>query len=95
MSAHAAAKAGLGVILGSLALCTEDLASNALVWVSTETLRFDSGYWMTAKADKLPRKQWDDLVLCLCDAAEKYYRDTPALTAVAITQSRTYGPSPS
>jgi LysR family glycine cleavage system transcriptional activator len=66
VSAYAAAIAGGGVILGSVPLCAGALADKSLTLLSQNTLEHDAGYWMTSKEGKLPRKQWDDLVGCLC-----------------------------
>lgn len=71
VSAHAAAIAGAGVILGSLPLCADALARKSLVKLSSNTLKQEAGYWMTSKEEKLPRKQWDDLVTCLCGSARE------------------------
>ena len=71
VSAHSAAKAGLGVVLGSLPLSAQDLASKDLVRLSDKSLRPDAGYWMTANEDMLSRKNWDQYVRILCDPDEK------------------------
>jgi LysR family glycine cleavage system transcriptional activator len=66
VSALAAAKAGVGVVLGSLPLCTHDLRDKLLVRLTEETLVQDAGYWMTAK-ETLPVNQWDELEACFCE----------------------------
>lgn len=70
-AAHAAAKAGLGVILGSIPLCTKELAENTLMRLSKKNLVLDSGYWMTTKDGKLRQSQWQELVGCLCQTPIK------------------------
>lgn len=66
VSAFAAAVAGAGVILGSVPLCRQALASGTLVVLAEKRLENDTGYWMTSKESEVPRKQWDDLVSHLC-----------------------------
>ena len=66
VSAYAAAISGAGVLLGSVPLCAAALADKSLTLLSSATLEHGAGYWMTSKEGKLPRKQWDDLVACLC-----------------------------
>ncbi len=70
VSAYAAAIAGAGVLLGSVPLCTGALAEKSLTVLSQNTLVYDAGYWMTSIEGKVPRKQWDDLVGCLCTKSE-------------------------
>ncbi len=60
-----AAKAGLGVVLGSLPLCGAALNDGWLVRLSDEALERGEGYWMTAN-ERLPVNQWIDLVELLC-----------------------------
>ncbi|MDF1609444.1 LysR family transcriptional regulator [Hoeflea sp. YIM 152468] len=71
VSAHAAAKAGLGVILGSMPLSSQDLASGSLVRLSDKSLTPDAGYWMTASEDILARRHWVELVKILCEPDEQ------------------------
>ncbi len=71
VSAMAAARAGLGVVLGSVPLCDSELSSGELVRLSEHTLTPDTGYWLTARQDLLPVRQWEQLVACLCDAGQK------------------------
>lgn len=71
VSAHCAAKAGLGVVLGSLPLSAQDLASNSLVRLSEKSLRPDAGYWMTANENMLTRKNWEEFVKILCEPDEQ------------------------
>jgi LysR family glycine cleavage system transcriptional activator len=65
VTAHSAAVAGIGIILGSLPLCAKELANKSLVRLSDDTLEFESGYWMISQEEKLPQKQWDELSNCL------------------------------
>ncbi|MFK5998086.1 MAG: LysR family transcriptional regulator [Rhodobacterales bacterium] len=65
-AAHAAAVAGLGVILGTLPLCAAALHDNSLVRLTKNILPHDASYWMTAKRGKIPHKQWSDLLQCFC-----------------------------
>jgi len=67
VSAHCAAKAGLGVVLGSLPLASHDLADNTLVRLSDISLRPNAGYWMTASEDMLPQKTWEELAEIFCE----------------------------
>ncbi|MEP6971452.1 MAG: LysR family transcriptional regulator [Betaproteobacteria bacterium] len=68
VAALAAARSGLGVVLGSLPLCEPLLAEGTLVRLSTETLTLDAGYWLTAREGLLPGRQWEQLVASLCQA---------------------------
>ncbi len=67
VAAHSAAKAGLGVVLGSLPLASHDLADNALVRLSQTALKPNAGYWMTASEDTMTQKSWDELADILCE----------------------------
>ncbi|AKI00064.1 transcriptional regulator, LysR family [Hoeflea sp. IMCC20628] len=71
VSAHAAAKAGLGVVLGSLPLSGQDLESGNLVRLSDKVLTPDAGYWMTANEDMLTRKNWEEIVDMLCEPTQQ------------------------
>ena len=66
VAALAAARAGLGVILGSLPLCTPELDDGALVRLSGDTLTPEASYWMTARENQVPTRQWNALVAQLC-----------------------------
>jgi LysR family transcriptional regulator, glycine cleavage system transcriptional activator len=66
VAALSAARAGLGVMLGSVPLCGPALADGSLVALSTDTLVRDDGYWMTAREDAVPARQWKALVAGLC-----------------------------
>lgn len=68
VAALGAAREGLGVILGSEALCATALADGTLVRLSDDTLVAHGGYWMTAYSDTVPARQWAALVACLCDS---------------------------
>ena len=65
-TALAAAKAGVGVMLGSLPLCATDLETGALKRVTGHEMPQDASYYLIRK-DRLPSRQWDDLARCLCD----------------------------
>ncbi len=67
VAALGAAREGLGVILGSVPLCATPLADGALVRLSNDTLAPQDAYWMTARKDTVPARQWQALVTCLCE----------------------------
>lgn len=69
VAALAAARAGLGVILGSLPLCLPELDGGVLARLSQHKLTLPGGYWMTAHQDQVPARQWKALVACLCQPA--------------------------
>lgn len=60
-SALAAARAGLGVLLGSLPLCQQDLDSGALERISEAVMPHHESYWLLASKDRISRRQWDVL----------------------------------
>jgi LysR family glycine cleavage system transcriptional activator len=60
-SALAAARAGLGVLLGSLPLCQTDLDSGALIQVSAEVMPHHESYWLLASKERISRRQWEVL----------------------------------
>lgn len=60
--ALAAARAGMGVILGSLPLCQSDLDAGRLVRLGTEQLTHHESYWIIAGRDAITKRQWDSLV---------------------------------
>ena len=68
VAALAAAQAGVGVVMGSLPLCAAEIASGALVRASGKEMAQDASYWMI-RNERLPVKQWDDLVARLCASA--------------------------
>ena len=67
VAALEAARAGQGVVLGSLPLCARPVATGALVRVSDRVLRPAASYWLTAEPDTPPQAQWQALVDGLCD----------------------------
>lgn len=64
-SALAAARSGLGVLLGSLPLCQQDLRSGALQRVGTELMPHHESYWLLASRDRISRRHWELLRSCL------------------------------
>ncbi|MEP4036674.1 MULTISPECIES: LysR family transcriptional regulator [unclassified Pseudophaeobacter] len=64
-SALAAARAGLGVLLGSLPLCQADLDSGALIQVSAEVMPHHESYWLLASKERMSRRQWEVLRISL------------------------------
>lgn len=66
VAALAAAKAGLGVILGSLPLCAAELQEGTLVRLTKDSLALEEGYWMAAQEDAVPGRQWELIRGCLC-----------------------------
>lgn len=64
-SALGAARSGLGVLLGSLPLCAEDLGSGRLVRLSRDVLDHHETYWTIAGPEAIARGQWRDLVEAL------------------------------
>lgn len=60
-SALAAARAGQGVVLGSLPLCQADLQSGRLAPVCEDRLSHHETYWMLAAKERISRAQWDGL----------------------------------
>ncbi len=65
VSALGAARAGMGVLLGSLPLCAGDLRAGRLVRLSAEVLEHHESYWAIAGPDAITRTQWDELVRAL------------------------------
>lgn len=57
-----AAKAGLGVALGSLPLCSEDLRAGTLVQLGADRLEHGETYWLLASRGAIRRRQWEALV---------------------------------
>ncbi len=60
-SALAAARAGLGVLLGSLPLCQQDLDSSELARVSEAVMPHHESYWLLASKERISRRQWEVL----------------------------------
>lgn len=65
LSALGAAHAGVGVVLASLPLCSEDIRAGRLVRLSDEALQHHESYWAIAGPDAITRTQWDDFVKAL------------------------------
>lgn len=61
LSALGAARAGLGVIVGSLPLCAGDLAEERLVKLGDETLYHHETYWIIAEKEAVTRPQWEQI----------------------------------
>ncbi len=66
VAALGAARAGLGVLLGSVPLCARELANGTLRRLSQDTLILEAGYWLTARETLIPARQWQQLVASLC-----------------------------
>jgi len=60
-SALTAAKADLGVLLGSLPLCKAALASGELVRLSEDSLDHHQSYWLLASKEAVSQRQWQVL----------------------------------
>lgn len=67
LSALGAAKAGLGVFLASLPLCSEALASGSLVRLDSGSLSHHESYWMLASPQGLSRHQWQAITKTITD----------------------------
>jgi len=65
LSALGAARAGLGVILGSLPLCAQDLKAGRLVRLGDEVLHHHESYWVLAGSDAVSRTDWAQLSAAL------------------------------
>ena len=59
--AIAAARAGQGVALASLALCSEDIRSGALVQLGKDVYEHTETYWLLASRTAIGGRQWDAL----------------------------------
>ncbi len=66
IAALAAARAGLGVLLGSLPLCSEELDNGSLVRLCENQLQPEQTYWMIASKDSVTQRQWDWLTRLFC-----------------------------
>jgi len=64
-SALGAARAGMGVVLGSLPLCAADLDSGRLVRLGEEVLQHHESYWIIAGPDAIGRAEWERLSVAL------------------------------
>jgi len=62
LSALGAAKAGMGVFLASLPLCSEALSSGALVRLDQRSLSHHETYWLLGGPKALSRQQWQSMV---------------------------------
>lgn len=67
LSALGAAKAGLGVLLASLPLCAEALATGALVRLDSASLSHHESYWLLASPQAVSRDQWQAIATTLID----------------------------
>jgi LysR family transcriptional regulator, glycine cleavage system transcriptional activator len=65
LSALGAARAGMGVLLGSVPLCADDLASGRLVRLADEVLHHHESYWAIAGPEAITRAQRDELAEAL------------------------------
>lgn len=65
LPAMKAAKAGKGVILGSIPLCDAELASGNLVQLTEEALSHHQSYWLIAGRDAVTREQWGRLTTAM------------------------------
>ena len=64
-SALGAARAGLGVALGSLALCASDLKAGTLERLGDDILDHQETYWLLASKEAIARRQWEALASVL------------------------------
>lgn len=64
-----AARAGLGVLVGSLPLLARDLAEGKLVRLTQEALHPRETYWLLAGKDTISRRQWVRLTALFCDTS--------------------------
>lgn len=65
--ALAAARRGLGVVLASLPLCREDLASGRLARLGADELRPAASWWLTSPENALSSRQWGELCEVFCE----------------------------
>jgi LysR family glycine cleavage system transcriptional activator len=61
LSALGAARAGMGVLLGSLPLCTQDLAAGRLVHLGEDVLQHHESYWAIAGPGAVARAKWEQI----------------------------------
>lgn len=61
VAAMGAARAGMGVFLGSLPLCAEDVEAGRLVQLGDEVLHCHESYWVIASSNAIARAEWDKL----------------------------------
>lgn len=67
LSALGAARAGLGVVLASLPLCAEALATGALVQLDPARLSYHESYWLLAGQQAVSRDQWQAMTTALIE----------------------------
>jgi LysR family glycine cleavage system transcriptional activator len=67
LSALGAAKAGLGVFLASLPLCSEAFATGALVRLDPGSLSHHQSYWLLASPQAVSRGQWQAITRAIID----------------------------
>lgn len=67
LSALGAAKAGLGVLLASLPLCSEAFATGALVRLDPGSLSHHQSYWLLASPQAVSRGQWQAITRAIID----------------------------
>ena len=67
-SALGAARAGLGVALGSLPLCRGQIESGTLVRLGEGILDHHETYWLLASKEAIGRRQWENLAAVLTTA---------------------------
>ncbi|MGB7267951.1 MAG: LysR family transcriptional regulator [Albidovulum sp.] len=60
LSALGAARAGMGVLLGSLPLCAADLAAGRLVRLGDDILPHHESYWVIAGHEAVTRAGWEE-----------------------------------
>lgn len=70
VQALAAAERGAGVLLGSLPLCRDVLASGRLVRLDSRSIRMEAGYWVVRPVTKARFAEYDTLVGILTTATE-------------------------
>ncbi len=71
-----AAEAGAGVMLGSLPLCHDAIASKRLVRLSGKTLNPGEGYWLTSPLTHPDNRVWGQLVDIFCDRSKQERQKT-------------------
>lgn len=62
-----AAEAGAGVLLGSIPLCQQAIASKRLVRLSEESLEPGEGYWLTSMPARPDHRAWSQLADMFCE----------------------------
>lgn len=65
-AALAAARAGAGVLLASIPLIEQALATGALIRLSDDALPSENSYWMVAERGELTQRQWNTLTATFC-----------------------------